>query len=160
MSRTLRRKRIVSGLFLLPLLLVVLFFGSAAVVGTYWYVTGQIPVTSPSKTAVPSDTKVVLLAKEASTSGKEVPFLTKLEAIFMGHPSQAEIQRAMDQVLATFEQPSTNENYKILGNVLVRMRKDNPGTTEMLILRCMTSAGSLKPDFVAAAAICAVGLNR
>ena len=46
------------------------------------------------------------------------------------------------------------------GNVLVRMRKDSQGTTEMLILRCMNSMSSSKPDFVGAAAICAVGLGR
>jgi hypothetical protein len=67
----------------------------------------------------------------------------------------------MDQVLASFGQPPSEENYKILGNVLVRMRKDNPGATEMLILRCMNAMNaSLKPDFVGAAAICAVGLGR
>jgi hypothetical protein len=90
-----------------------------------------------------------------STPGRDTPFFTKLEAIFVGQPSQAEIKRSMDQVLDSFGQPSSEENYKILGNVLVRMRKENPGVTEMLMLRCMLAMnGSLKPDFVAGAVLC------
>ena len=120
----------------------------------------QTPITSLS--AAPNDAKALTLpSKPVGAPERDVPFFTKLEAIFVGQPSQAEIKRSMDQVLASFRQPSSEENYKILGNVLVRMRKETPGATEMSILRCMLGLNdSLNQDFVAGAAICAVSLGR
>jgi hypothetical protein len=160
----LKRRRIVRGIFLVPLLLTVILFGSAIGVGIYREETAQPgPVSLSSKPNVADDRKVMLPPgpKEADSPRKEVPFLTKLEAVFVGRPAQSEIKRSMDQVLTSFEQPTSEENYKILGNVLVRMRKDTPGATEMSILKCMNAMnGALKPDFVAAAAICAVGVGR
>jgi hypothetical protein len=92
-------------------------------------------------------------------SSDGAPYLTKLEAIFTGRPPQAEIKALMDQALASFGQPASEENYELLGNALVRLRRETR-VTEISILRCMPTLGSvLNHDFLSGVALCAVSLQ-
>jgi hypothetical protein len=94
-------------------------------------------------------------------TSKDVPALAKMEAVFVGKHSQEEIKRSMDQVLTSFGQSVSEDSYTRLGSVLVRMRKDTGGVTEMSILRCMLGVkGSINQDIATGAALCATSLER
>jgi predicted RNA-binding Zn-ribbon protein involved in translation (DUF1610 family) len=156
-----KRRRIVCAMFVVPPLL---FVTSAVIVATYEMSTRQAgPQIPPPPVAEPASRKELKAAAlppaNAIGSPGDVPYLTKLGVIFVGRPPQSEIKELMDQVLASYGQPSSATNYELLGNALIGMRK-NTRVTEMSLLRCMPQFGpTLKQDFLSGVALCAFSLE-
>ncbi len=62
--------------------------------------------------------------------------LEKLNKIFVGNPSEEEIEYYMNKALDVYNLERTDENYNKVSNVLLAMSRDsNKGITEMAILK-------------------------
>ena len=77
-------------------------------------------------------TAISLLISGCSDSDSEA--LDKMFAVFVGNHSKGEIQLNLDQALRLYGVQISEDNYNRYGSVLVRLRRDIGGATEMEIL--------------------------
>ena len=90
-------------------------------------------------------------ASEQKTS--TISALDKMAVVFKGSYTRDQVDTALSRVMVQFGEPLTEANYNRWGSVLVRMRKESKGVSEMEILNCMRE---MRPPFKmdAAAALC------
>ena len=83
-----------------------------------------------------------------ATYAYSASMLEKMSAVFVGHPSQQEIKRHVDNTLREYGLPISEDNYNRVGSVLVRLRQqaesDGRHVTEMQILACAEAANPHK----------------
>lgn len=95
--------------------------------------------------------------RKPNSSSSATP-IEMMSAVFVGGHSTGLIKNKMRQLATQLGEPATQINYQKWGSILVALRKDLSGVTEMQILRCVLATGQ-SSSFPDLAAICATLLD-
>ena len=122
--------------------------------------SGSRPTTPTDQPQTPTETPTELRPPQTS----ERPALEMMEQVFVGNHTQAQIKERLDRAMELYGEARTEENYLKYGSVLVRLRKEISGATEMNILACVIGAHvpemTTLPELHKIMAVCAATLAK
>lgn len=91
-------------------------------------------------------------------SSKSATPIEMMSAVFLGGHSSALIENGMRKLATQLGEPASQANYQKWGSILVALRKELNGVTEMQMLQCVLNTGQ-SGSFADLAAICGTTLS-
>lgn len=105
----------------------------------------------------------ILVTTSFLAAAQEPHILEKMAYVFEGSPSRSQVQRAVYNLLQTYDLSTSDSNAEEVGDVMVTLRKAS-GVPEMDIIECATIAGAksveIRMTFRETSAFCATMMSN